>query len=95
MKKINLKRLLSLFLIAFISKILVAQEIESTSDTIRKDAVKIFLDCQSCDMNYTREQINFANFERLRFLFWLLNRKQEAGELNIHLRIRGYKYLKG
>jgi hypothetical protein len=34
------------------------------SDTLRKEAVKIFLDCQSCDMNYTREKISFANFVR-------------------------------
>jgi len=34
------------------------------SDTLRKGAVKIYLDCESCDMNYAREQISFVNFVR-------------------------------
>jgi hypothetical protein len=42
----------------------IAQENEYQSDTLRKGAVKIFLDCQSCDMNYTRQQITFVNFVR-------------------------------
>jgi hypothetical protein len=49
---------------AFLSQWVSAQEKESVSDTLRKGAVKIFLDCQSCDMNFTRQQINFVNFVR-------------------------------
>jgi len=49
---------------AFSSQIVHGQEKESISDTLRKDAVKIFLDCQSCDMNYTRQQISYVNFVR-------------------------------
>lgn len=64
MKKNILTTLLCYFLMVFISQIVIAQEKESISDTLRKDAVKIFLDCQSCDMNYTRQQINFVNFVR-------------------------------
>ena len=64
MKNNILTRLLSLFLIAFISQIINAQEMNQHQILLRKDAVKIFLDCQSCDMNYTREQITFANFVR-------------------------------
>ena len=64
MKKNILTRQLCLFLIAFISQIAIAQEKESISDTLRKDAVKIFLDCQSCDLNYTRQQISYVNFVR-------------------------------
>ncbi len=56
--------LLCLFLIAFISQIVNAQEQGSTSDALRNEAVKIFLDCQSCDMNYTRQQIPYVNFVR-------------------------------
>jgi hypothetical protein len=41
-----------------------AQKNELPSDTLRKGAVKIFLDCQSCDINYTREQLTFVNFVR-------------------------------
>jgi hypothetical protein len=64
MKRNNLMILLSLILIPFFTQSLIAQDDVSKSDTLRKNAVKIFLDCQSCDMNYTREQISFANFVR-------------------------------
>ncbi len=64
MKKKIPTRLSCLFLIAFISQIVTAQEQGSASDTLRKEAVKIFLDCQSCDMNYTRQQIPYVNFVR-------------------------------
>lgn len=37
---------------------------EADADSLRKNAVKIFLDCRSCDMNYTREQIPFVNYVR-------------------------------
>jgi len=33
-------------------------------DTLRKTAVKIFIDCESCDMNYTRQQIPYVNYVR-------------------------------
>jgi len=33
-------------------------------DTLRADAVKIFVDCRSCDMNYTRQEIPFVNYVR-------------------------------
>ena len=64
MKKNILQVLLSLFIVLFYAQSVIAQGDESKSDTLRKDAVKIFLDCQSCDMNYTREQITYANFVR-------------------------------
>jgi hypothetical protein len=64
MKKNILIRLSCLFLVASISQIVTSQEQGSTSDTLRKEAVKIFLDCQSCDMNYTRQQIPYVNFVR-------------------------------
>jgi len=40
------------------------QEDQNPGDTIRKYAVKIFLDCQDCDMNYTRQEIPFINYVR-------------------------------
>ena len=64
MKKNIRTTLFCLFLFAFISQVVKAQEQGSTSDTLRKEAVKIFLDCQSCDMNYTRQQIPYVNFVR-------------------------------
>ncbi len=64
MKKIFLSGLVIFLLISFSEQKIKAQDNDSVTDTLRKDAVKIFLDCPSCDMNYTREQINFANFVR-------------------------------
>ena len=64
MAKKIISNLLNILLLASISQIVNAQEKESVSDTLRKDAVKIFLDCQSCDMNYTRQQIPYVNFVR-------------------------------
>jgi hypothetical protein len=64
MKKSLISILHFLFLLPLLSIDAIAQENETTSDTLRKGAVKIFLDCQSCDMNYTREQITFVNFVR-------------------------------
>jgi hypothetical protein len=65
----NMKKSCSLILLSFIliplfTQSAIAQNDELKSDTLRKNAVRIFLDCQSCDMNYTREQISFANFVR-------------------------------
>jgi hypothetical protein len=64
MKRNFLTILLSCLLILFLSHPVIAQKNELASDTLRKGAVKIFLDCQSCDMNFTRQQINFVNFVR-------------------------------
>lgn len=36
----------------------------SGSDTLRKSALKIFLDCRNCDMNYTRQEIPYVNYVR-------------------------------
>lgn len=41
-----------------------AQETDKVSESLRKDAVRIFLDCSSCDMNYTRQKLTFVNFVR-------------------------------
>jgi hypothetical protein len=64
MKRSVLFTLLPLLAILFFTQVVSAQIDELKSDTLRKSAVKIFLDCQSCDMNYIREQISFANFVR-------------------------------
>jgi hypothetical protein len=64
MKKNNLLFVLSIFLIPFFTQSAIGQNEGPKSDTLRKNAVKIFLDCTSCDINYTREQITYANFVR-------------------------------
>lgn len=42
----------------------VAQEDPSSGENLRKDAVKVFIDCNSCDMNYTRQEIPWVNYMR-------------------------------
>jgi hypothetical protein len=37
---------------------------QNQADTLRKGAPKIFIDCESCDMNYTRLQIPYVNYVR-------------------------------
>jgi hypothetical protein len=64
MKRIDLSGIFIFLLMPFSSLSLDAQDSEVSGDTLRKGAVKIFLDCQSCDMNYTREKISFSNFVR-------------------------------
>jgi hypothetical protein len=64
MKKYILIHLAFLLIIPCLSQSAIAQENESSTDTLRKDAVRIFLDCLSCDINYTREQISYVNFVR-------------------------------
>jgi hypothetical protein len=41
-----------------------AGDVEVRKDTLRKDALKFFLDCRSCDMSYTRQNIPYVNFVR-------------------------------
>ncbi len=43
---------------------IISQENKSVSDTTRANAVKIFLDCNDCDMNYTRQEIPYINYVR-------------------------------
>ncbi len=37
---------------------------DERKDTMRLGAVKVFIDCRSCDMNYTRQEIPFVNYVR-------------------------------
>ena len=53
-----------LFLLILISKSVSGQAKDNQSDTLRKNAVKIFLDCHDCDMNYTRQEIPYINYVR-------------------------------
>lgn len=40
------------------------QEKTTANDTLRKGAVKVFIDCEFCDMNYMRLQIPYVNYVR-------------------------------
>ncbi|MBG0860638.1 MAG: hypothetical protein IQL11_14150 [Bacteroidales bacterium] len=56
--------LILIFLFGQLSSSAFGQDEQNLSDTIRKYAVKIFLDCRDCDMNYTRQEIPFINYVR-------------------------------
>lgn len=55
-----------IFFLIFISAIQVSftQEPTETIDTLRRDALKIFLDCMSCDEDYIKREIPFINYVR-------------------------------
>jgi len=57
---------LFLFLITaiIIPSNILSQEKQLSRDTTRANAVKIFLDCNDCDMNYTRQEIPYINYVR-------------------------------
>jgi len=48
----------------FFSITALAQESQNQSDSLRKGAVKFFLDCRFCDINYIREEIPYVNYVR-------------------------------
>jgi hypothetical protein len=51
-------------LLTFISLAAEAQDQEPSTNNLRKDAVKVFIDCRRCDMNYTRQEIPWVNYVR-------------------------------
>ncbi len=64
MKRLLLRNTIIIFLLILISNTVAGQEKENQPDTLRQNAVKIFLDCRSCDMNYTRQEIPYINYVR-------------------------------
>ncbi len=59
-----IKLLLFLITAIFIPSNIISQENKSAADSTRTKAVKIFLDCGDCDMNYTRQEIPYINYVR-------------------------------
>ena len=60
----NVKQLLFIITAIIIPLNILSQENQSSADSIRAKAVKIFLDCHDCDMNYTRQEIPYINYVR-------------------------------
>ncbi len=58
------KLLIMLMTAIFIPSNIISQENKSAGDSTRAKAVKIFLDCNDCDMNYTRQEIPYINYVR-------------------------------
>ena len=48
----------------FLPSLLPAQEQPPVNDSLRRDAVHIFIDCEECDMNYIRREIPYVNYVR-------------------------------
>jgi hypothetical protein len=64
MERPAVKKSLLFVLSVLISGSLLSQVLNENQDTIRSNAVKIFLDCRNCDMNYTRQEIPYINYVR-------------------------------
>ncbi len=59
-----IRRILPILLGLFTIVQIQGQELDSTDIPNRLDAVRIFIDCQFCDMNYIREEIPYVNYVR-------------------------------
>ncbi len=61
-------RLFSIILVIikvlFIPDSAIGQSAPEKRDTIRINAMNVFLDCRSCDMNYIREELPYINYVR-------------------------------
>ena len=61
------RRLIAAFIVfcgLLSAEVIYSQAADEKRDTLRKDALKFFLDCRSCDMNFTRQEIPFVNYVR-------------------------------
>jgi hypothetical protein len=64
MKRTTLANYLIIFFVLGFSASIHAQIETNPGDTLRKGAVRVFIDCESCDMNYTRQNIPYVNYVR-------------------------------
>jgi len=64
MKTTTIRNTIIIMLLILFSNAAAGQEQENQPDTLRQNAVKIFLDCHDCDMNYTRQEIPYINYVR-------------------------------
>lgn len=81
MKKTGFYIILSFLLFSISSLKVSGQENHNTTDTLRKGAVKVFIDCEFCDMNYIRQEITYINYVRdvKEAEVYLLVTNQESG----------------
>jgi hypothetical protein len=64
MKKPAIQNAILFLLLILISEAISGQDDRKRQDTLRQNAVKVFLDCRNCDMNYTRQEIPYINYVR-------------------------------
>jgi hypothetical protein len=61
---LEMKKTLVSGLILFLSFAGFSQQAEIQPDSLQNDGARIFMDCRSCDMNYTRQEIPYVNYVR-------------------------------
>ncbi len=82
--KMNFQRpvysLVCLLILSSLS-IIQAQGPVSDSDSLRKDALRLFMDCDDCDINYIRREIPYVNYVRdvKEAQVYVLITRQQAG----------------
>jgi hypothetical protein len=68
MNKYPMKSLVTAFFvfisIAYSSSVAYGHGPVEENDTVRKHAIRVFLDCRNCDLNYIREEIPYINYVR-------------------------------
>ncbi len=64
MNRNDVKQFTLLVLVSLIPGALFSQREGFKTDTVRKEAVKVFLDWPGCDMNYIRREIPYINYVR-------------------------------
>jgi len=81
MERKNQIKLLFIIIAIILPLNILSQEIISVHDTVRAGAVKVFFDCNDCDMNYTRQEIPYINYVRdvKEAEVYILVTKQDAG----------------
>src|SRR5680860_557634 len=57
-------QILIIFILQFIFFSAISQEQTEPTDSLRKNAVKLFIDCDYCNMNYIRREIPYVNYVR-------------------------------
>lgn len=64
MKHTTISCIALLYLSVFLSFSLLGQDVDADSTIQRKDAVRIFIDCAHCDMNFIRDEVPYVNYVR-------------------------------
>lgn len=64
MNKTTFSGVAFLIISLFFSVSSLGQEIDADSSIQREDAVRIFIDCAHCDMNYIRDEVPYVNYVR-------------------------------
>lgn len=61
--KYNFANIIILFALVMLAPVLHAQE-RTAADSLRQNAVRVFIDCWRCDMDYIRREIPYVNYVR-------------------------------